>query len=405
MTPEPLLETWHFMASDEARSRLKTLTAESDARLRSIAMVSELRASGFTPEDVSALLSQALLRKKAERKFGNRASDMLFTEAGLEQATRAVVAASHAERFVKAQVARVVDLGCGIGAESMALSDAGVPVVAVERDPVTAFVAGYNLRHAPNSAVVVGDAETFSLNTEDAAFLDPARRTSGQINTTRITDVNEYSPSLDFAFGLGEARPTAIKLGPGFDRRSIPKHAHAQWTSVDGDAVEMMLWFGSLATPGVTRSALVIRDGVSHELTAAEDSENVAVRALGEFIFEPDPAIIRARLLGAIARTHTLGMVSDNIAYLTGDKAAETPFANAFRILEVLPASEHRLKKALRERNIGTLEIKKRGMDIDPAQLRKRLALRGDQSATLILTRSGSDRVALLVERVTARGR
>jgi hypothetical protein len=143
MNDDSVSETWRFLASDEALSRLKTLSAESDARLRSIAVVSELRATGLTPEHVSALLSQALLRKKAERKFGSRASDMLFTEAGLEQATRAVVAQTHAQRFVRAGVSRVVDLGCGIGAESLALSDAGIDVLSVELDPETAFVAGH----------------------------------------------------------------------------------------------------------------------------------------------------------------------------------------------------------------------------------------------------------------------
>lgn len=402
MTPEPITETWHFLASDEGFTRLNELGKESDARLRSLAIVSELRASGLSAEQSSMLLAQALLRRKAERKFGSRASEMLFTEAGLEQATRMIVAKTHAARFARADVSHVVDLGCGIGAESLALSDAGLQVRSVERDPETAFVATHNLRDSPHCTVEIGDAETVQLATGVGAFLDPARRTSGSSNTTRITDSSEYSPSLTFAFTLAESHPTAVKLGPGFDRREIPPTAHAQWTSVQGDAVEMMLWFGALATPGVTRSALVMRDGVAHELCAAADAPDEAVWPLGEFIYEPDPAIIRARLLGDVARNHNLGMVSERIAYLTGDTLTETAFAQAFRIVESLPASENRLKKALRARNIGTIEIKKRGMDINPAQLRTRLNLRGDESATVILTRVGGDRVALVVERITA---
>jgi SAM-dependent methyltransferase len=400
MNDDFVSDTWHFLTSDEALSRLKTLSAEPDARLRSIAVVSELRATGLTPEHVSALLSQALLRKKAERKFGSRASDMLFTEAGLEQATRAVVAQTHAQRFVRAGVRRVVDLGCGIGAESLALSDAGIDVLSVELDPETAFVAGHNLRYSPQCTVQVGDAEHTELSEHDGAFLDPARRTSGTSHTTRITDTSEYTPSLTFAFSVAEHHPTAVKLGPGFDRQQIPANAHAQWTSVDGEAVEMMLWFGALASEGVTRSALVLRDGTAHEMSAANDTPDEEVRSLGEFIYEPDPAIIRARLLGDLARAHNLGMVSERIAYLTGDTLVSTEFAQAFRVIDVLPASENRLKKALRERNIGTLEIKKRGMDVDPAQLRNRLNLRGDEAATIILTRSATDRVAVLVERL-----
>src|SRR3712207_3406561 len=46
-----------------------------------------LRKSGHSPELVSAVLTQSRLRTKAEAKFGEFARQMLFTQAGLEQAT------------------------------------------------------------------------------------------------------------------------------------------------------------------------------------------------------------------------------------------------------------------------------------------------------------------------------
>lgn len=399
--PESFAPTgWRFLVSDEGQALLTELATESDARLSSLEIVSQLRARSLSPELVSALLSQVKLQRRAQRKFGSLATHMLFTEAGLEQATRSEVAQTHAQRFAASNIQHVVDLGCGIGSESLALARAGITVIGVELDPVTAQLAEFNLRGHPNASVVVGDAEHYTLDDASAVLLDPARRTSGHSNTQRLTESSEYSPSLNFAFGLGEQRATAIKLGPGFDRDAIPATAHAQWTSVDGEAVEMMLWFGALATPGITRSALVIRQGVAHELSAAGDSQDVAARSLGEYLYEPDPAVIRARLIGQFAREHDLGMLDDRIAYLTGDELVQSAFVQTFRVREVLPASESKLKKLLRERNIGRLEIKKRGMDVDPAQLRKRLSLRGEHEATLILTRSENNRVAILADRV-----
>ena len=76
------------------------------------------------------------------------------------------------------------------------------------------------------------------------------------------------------------------------------------------------------------------------------------------------------------------------------------PFARGFRVLEHLPADERQLRQALHARGIGTLEIKKRGVDVDPAALRTRLKLRGDESATIVLTREEGRHVALLVERI-----
>ncbi len=50
------------------------------------------------------------------------------------------------------------------------------------------------------------------------------------------------------------------------------------------------------------------------------------------------------------------------------------------------------------ELDIGTLEIKKRGVDITPEQLRPKLKLKGKNAATLILTRVGDARKALVCQ-------
>jgi SAM-dependent methyltransferase len=363
--------------------------------------VSELRKAGHSPGLVAAVLGQSKLRARASAKFGPFADRMLFTEAGLEQATRLRVAAIHAGRFQSAGLERIADLGCGIGADAMALAALELTVTAVELDEVTAAIAAYNLAPWPDVTVVNADAETVDLAGFDGVYLDPARRTSGHQNTSRLTNPADFSPSLDFAFGLGARLPTGIKLGPGVDRDLIPADAEAQWISVDHDVVELGLWFGAVARPGIRRAALVIGDHGSAELVAEADSDDVEVGQLGDYLYEPDGAVIRARLIGALARQLGASMLSDGIAYLTADSAIDTPFASCFRIVETFPYDEKVLKRELASRGIGRLEIKKRGVDVDPATLRKRLAPMGDASATLIVTRVGGRHTALLAERVT----
>ncbi|MGO4691397.1 class I SAM-dependent methyltransferase [Glaciibacter sp. 2TAF33] len=362
--------------------------------------VSDLRKAGHAPGLVSAVLSQSKLRAKAETKFGEFASRMLFTEAGLEQATRLRVAALHAGRFSGAGLTNVVDLGCGIGGDAMAMAAMELRVTAVDADEVTAAVASYNLAPFASASVVHSDAEGVDLSGFDGAWLDPARRTAGHTNTSRLANPDDYSPSLDFAFGLGQRMPTGIKLGPGHDRDQIPAEAEAQWVSVDGTLVEMALWFGPLARVGVRRAALLVAADGMHELTAAADSEDVPVAGLGEYLHEPDGAVIRARLIGDLARSMGAGMLSEGIAYISSSTRAATPFATTFRVLDELPAEERKLRQALQERRIGTLEIKKRGVDVDPAALRVRLKPKGPESATIILTRVSGRRTTLLVERV-----
>lgn len=365
-----------------------------------LAMVTDLRKQGHSPGLVAAVLTQAKLRKKAVGKFGEFASRMLFTEAGLEQATRLSVAARHAGRFRAAGLTRVADLGCGIGGDALALAALELEVTAVEADEVTAAIAAFNLAPFPSATVEHRRAEDVSLRAIDGVFLDPARRTAGHTDTDRLTDPDDYTPSLGFAYELATGRSVGLKLGPGFDRDLIPSTAEAQWVSADGQVVELGLWFGALARTGIRRAALVLRGEEANELTAEADSEDAETGELGEYLYEPDGAVIRARLIGDLARRLDGRMLGDGIAYITADEPTPTPFAAGFRILETLPFAEKDLKKALRARGIGALEIKKRGVDVDPAALRTRLKLSGDRPATLILTRVAGRHTALLAERL-----
>lgn len=362
--------------------------------------VSRLRADGHSPDLVSAVVGQAHLRSKAAAKFGPFAARMLFTRAGLEQATRLGVAARHAQRFRRAGITSIADLGCGIGGDALAFAGAGIAVHAVDADEVTAAIAAYNLAPFGDSASVQhGTAEDADLTASDAVWMDPARRTAGHSETRRVS-ADDYSPSLDWAFDLASRMPTGIKLGPAHDRDALPSDAEAQWVSADGSVVELVLWTGALAREGVRRSALVIRGERSHELTAGADADDAEVRELGAFLHEPDGAVIRARLIGDVARSLEAGMLDEKIAYLTSDAAVTSPFVQSFRVRETMAANPKAISAVLKAHDIGTLEIKKRGVDIDPAAFRKKLTLRGTQPATLILVRSGSQRRAILADRV-----
>ncbi|MEJ1089309.1 class I SAM-dependent methyltransferase [Microbacterium sp. Mu-80] len=397
--------------------------------------VSRLRATGHSPDLVSAVVGQAHLRARARAKFGAFAERMLFTRAGLEQATRLNVATLHAARMRQAGITHVTDLGCGIGGDSLAFAGAGLEVTAVDADEVTAAIAAYNLAPFGDDATVhQGLAEEFASTSRgdvrlprtdspdssagsahprgkrtgtgaadggesSAVWLDPARRTAGH-GETRRTSASDWSPSLDWCFEVARQHPTGIKLGPGLDRGLIPDDVEAQWVSADGSVVELVLWSGVLARPGIRRAALVTRDGATHELTAAADADDVPVRELGAFLHEPDGAVIRARLIGEAGRMLEAGMIDEQIAYLTGDAAVTSPFVQSFRVRETMPAHVKTINAALRANDIGRLEIKKRGMDVDPAVYRKKLNLKGSQAATLLLTRTAAGRVAILADRV-----
>ena len=394
------------LLSAEGMALLEAIGPYRD-ELATPASISRLRAAGHSPELVSAALSQSRLRTKARTKFGEFADRMLFTDAGLEQASRLRVAANHAARF-RGQVAGVADLGCGIAGDSLAFAAAGLNVLAVEADEHTAALASVNLAPFPEARVEHTDATTVEIPSGWGVWADPARRNVDRYGQSkRLANPADYSPNLDWVFSLAERHPLGVKLGPATDRELIPDSlggatVEAQWVSVDGDVVELALWAGGLARPGVGRSALVLDAAGAAELTATEDLPDVGLGELGEYLYEPNGAVIRARLLPLVAEQLGAQLISPGIAYLSAATARPTRFASGFRVREVFAADERLLKRELAARGIGRLEIKKRGWDGDPAALRKRLALSGPESATLFLTRIDGRHRAILAERIPA---
>ncbi|GAA3805111.1 class I SAM-dependent methyltransferase [Cellulomonas soli] len=368
---------------------------------RTMALSERLRHEGLDPALVAAALTQSRLRAKGHAKFGDFADGMLFTPAGLEQATRLTVAAQHARRYLSAGSTHVADLTCGIGADSMTFAGVGLRVLATDVDEITASVATVNLRHFPEAEVRHADGLDLDLAAEgvDAVYADPARRTS---SGSRVFDPAAYSPPLDAVLAVRAQVPAlGLKLGPGIPRAAVPADAEAQWVSVDGDVVEVGLWFGPLAPDGPGRSALVLHHGTSHVLRSTpEDDPHPPVGPVGAYLYEPDGAVIRAGLVGTVAHEVHGRLLDPTIAYVTSDTLHDLPTATAYRVLDTLPFGLKRLRTYLRGRDVGRITIKKRGTAVVPEQLRSQLDLRGTTEATIVLTRVGGTQQVLVVESV-----
>jgi SAM-dependent methyltransferase len=345
-----------------------------------------------------------VLRRRAVTKFGERAGTLFFTRDGLEQATRPAVAAHHAARFVAAGVTGVTDLGCGIGTDALALLDAGLSVRAVERDPATADVARANLgTHpaGPEREVLVADAESVPVDGSDPTtgwFADPARRdAAGRVWTTA-----GLSPSWDFVLRLlVGTRVAGVKLGPALPHADIPDGVEAEWVSHAGSTVEVALWVGGPARPNSRRATILDAPGGPATLLIEGQPPDLGPGPIGRYVYEPDGAVIRAGAIPLLAEQLAATVIDPKIAYLTGDRAVRTPFARTYEVLDQLPYRESALRSWLRANAVGQLEIKQRGIDLDPARLRRRLSPRGLRSAIFLITRAPAGAVVLVVERVS----
>ncbi|CAL9552880.1 class I SAM-dependent methyltransferase [Streptomyces griseomycini] len=340
-------------------------------------------------ELVSAALGQARLRQRAVAKFGAEdAGRMFFTPNGVEQSTRASVAAYRARRFRELGVTSVADLCCGIGGDAIALARAGIRVLAVDRDPLTAAAARANADALGLAELIeVREADVTEVDTAgcDAVFVDPARR-GGR---GRIFDPEAYSPPLSWAVAAARTAPraAALKVAPGIPHEAVPADAEAEWISDGGDVKEAVLWFGAgrEAPSGAVRATLL----PGPRTLLSRGLPDPAVRPPGRYLYEPDGAVVRAHLVAEVAQELGGGLLDATIAYVTADEHRPTPYATAYEITDRLPFNAKRLKALLRERRVGTLTVKKRGSAVEPEELRRKVLPKphGTGSVTVFLTR------------------
>jgi len=203
--------------SAAGRELLARLEGEDASPAHALTLSESLRAE-YPADLVAAALTQHALRHAARAKF-SRADQMLFTRAGLEQASSELTGRHAAARFASCRV--VADLCCGIGGNLIALAAPGRRVIGVDSDRLSLAFARQNVAVcAPGASAgfVLADVTRLPLRGVDAVFIDPARRDGqGRLPSGR------YQPPLSWCLRLAGAVPhVGVKAAPGLPRGLVP---------------------------------------------------------------------------------------------------------------------------------------------------------------------------------------
>lgn len=403
MSSNTQLQSWHTLLSDTGARLLSIAAKELAAGKNTADLQKILRRECQDTSLIASIITQTQLRHKASSKFGVAAANMLFTPAGLEQASSSAITRLYPQLLP--QTDKLYDLGCGLGSASLAFKQAGYQVTGYEIDPLTAQFADHNLALVTGNThqIVCASALDATVPAGAAVFCDPARRSGGHKNTQRL-DPQNYSPDLDFVFTTARRAPGLVKLGPAFAHAHIPQDAVALWVSYAGSVRENLLLFNT-PRPAGTYTAVVITDTQTHELTGAKDAAPVQTAPLGTYLYDPDGAVIRAGALQTLATLiGNTSTIDPQIAYLSSDKKYRGVFAQTFRILEVLPLRAKIISQKLRELGATSVEIKQRGCGIDPAKYRQQLRMTDAKThtpkeLTLVLTRIAGKHQAIICTR------
>ncbi len=420
------LRSADFLLSPAGRDAAASLRDVELGETQTLTLLAQLRKT-FSADEAGALLALARLRRRARAKFGELADSLFFTEEALEQSTAHAVA-DHRAAWIDAHAppGPLLDLGCGIGGDLLALARRR-PVVAYELDPLRLAFARANVeaaglaervefRRADWTATAGRDTlPTTRFGSPVAAFVDPARRVNGR----RVFRLADLLPPIDAVLPLRErVALIGVKVMPGVaddDIATLPDELgrwRVEFVSHERTCKEAVLWWQrEFAGNAPLRWASVHgRDGVWRQIGSAGEAPPLGELRAGQLLYEPDPAVIRVGAFAELSARLDARLFDPQIAYLVADEAAASPsatsrealhFVQAFRLLEIHSFGLKRLNARLRALDVGRVELKKRGAPIEPETLRPRLKLQGTRDVVVLLTRRGDEPLMLIGERVS----
>lgn len=375
---------WLDRAAADGRSALQTL----DVLRREL-----------SAERARLVVEQVDLRRRAAAKFGDLATRMFFTRTLLEQATDLWTARYKAQRLAAFGAASLCDYCCGAGGDLLALAERG-PAVGWDQSDIACLLAEANLRGAAAVAIQRGDVEQCMPDEGEAWHLDPDRRPTGR----RSTAVEKYSPGPALIDRWRQVHSRgAVKLAPAAEAPdSWHADAEIEWITHDRQCRQQVAWFSPIpAAAGRRRATLVRPNEAPATLIGMPSLPCEPAPQPGTFLYDPDPSVLAAGLLGQLATNHGLSSLGIGGSYLTSDHRVDDPLAVGFAVQDCLPLRTATLAAYLATRGIGRVAIKKRGVAVDPETLRKQLKLRGDRETTLVLTRLGKREAAIVAERLS----
>lgn len=427
----PLIDDFRWLLTDTAGKFLENARDDFEARRNPLTIAKRLRRK-TTAQRAALILDQAQLRIRARAKF-ELADQMFFTRRGLEQSTANDLANYKAGRL--RQFRSVADICCGIGGDLAAIATAsqdsvtelesdgeprrqvGRSVVGIDQDEVTALFAGYNLDVHLKHAKLDRDAcrgwvqqvafEDLNLSDFDAVHIDPDRRVE-----KRTVHGNRFSPNLQSVFDAVSSQLLAIKVAPATPVEDyFPDQMNREWIGDRRECKQQILWSGNgpeeLVSRYGQRTATKVDRGHAVSYSASVSSNDRAVDVVDDvmnYLYEPHPTVLAARLTDSLAREFNLRRTAKEIPYLFADEIVRHGLLTGFQVLAVTRLDMKTILQSLRHYDIGQLELKRRGVDQVTAGKFSKFKSFGDQQATLFLTRVGraNKRKAILARRLTS---
>lgn len=364
--------------------------------LKSVSEIARFKES-VPKELASAVIELLKTREKAKTKF-TLADKMLFDPEGYEQSSPEIISTYKADHIRnKVGNTTVLDLCCGIGADTIGLAKKG-KVIAIDCNLARIKMARhnakvYNVEH--NIQFVCADIKDIidDKSLPYAIHIDPDQRKDKR----RSKDLKDISPSIEYISRIinNTTIGVAVKLSPAMDINSIPWQGQIEIISLDGECKQMIIWTGGFYTTGRKATILPHRVSIDDRIPPSYD-----VRDICSFIYEPDPAVSRLKLIPNLAGLLKLSFLAPGQVLLTSEEYIKSPFVKSYRVLELMPHRLDNLKKYFKSRK-AIVSIKPKGVKIDTDKLSRLLSTaKSKETLYCFIARLEKKLIAIIAEKV-----
>ncbi|HEY9205424.1 MAG TPA: methyltransferase domain-containing protein [Candidatus Methanoperedens sp.] len=290
---------------------------------------------------------------------------------GMQLATPEIVAKYIAKRL---KTNTIADLGCGIGGQVIFFAKACKKVYAVERNPEKLEYARKNcaLYGVDNVEFILGDALSESIKKKvsdaDIIFSDPARPLSERERTLEhleppITEILKIYSDV--------TEELAFHAPPQMPPERIVLDCEREYLSLNGQLNRLTLYFGALKE--CECSAVVIPGEERLYSSNAPDMPDIKEGPLGVYVYEPEPSVVKANLLGELAQKIAtsgndifLYMSDERRTLLTSSGLIDSPFfKDRYLVLGKTVMDISKIKEIIRSENAGKVVLR---FDIPPEE-------------------------------------
>lgn len=353
--------------------------------------------------ELHTAIDLVVARAKGAARLGPWAKDALLTTRSVEQASRPEFSRHRAARFRGAK--HILEIGTAAGFDTAMLARVADRVTTLEPDRNLAEMAQHNLavQGIANVEIIPETAEEFithaALDRFDGLFADPSRRSA---SGARIRGSDEYLPPLSLVLDLPVTGPRAIKISPAIDV-DLPAGWTREFLGLGGECLEQTLWFG--VEKPLTSVYLADTDeswGDTGESPYFVDIDS----PLTGYFYDPHPALVRSRAVGSFYAEKGIHQLDPRCAYGVSSNLVRSPFLQPFRIIDTIPFRIAALSKRIHTLGWSSrTEIKKRGVDVDPDEVRRKLKLPRPKNGAapfgvVLIGRRGESLSAILAERI-----